>query len=115
MSVNQILDDLHKAFPDRDEKMPVVALASGGTVLGKMVSNIQEVCARGAQLIAIVSEGDTTLDALAKAKITVPQVDDFIRPMIESIPIQLLAYYIADTRGTDVDQPRNLAKSVTVE
>ena len=98
-----------------DEDVPVVALASGGQTYPKMVSNIQEVRARGAKVIAVVTEGETELKEMASETIEIPKVDDFIRPIVETLPLQLLSYYIADKRGTDVDQPRNLAKSVTVE
>lgn len=98
-----------------DEEMPIVALATGGPTYPKMLSNIEEVCARGGQVIAVVSEGDTDLSKLATLQMEIPKVPDFIRPIIEVIPMQLLAYHFADKRGTDVDQPRNLAKSVTVE
>ncbi len=98
-----------------DEDLPVIALASGGPVLDKMYSNIQEVCARGGRLIAIVHEGFSLLKPLARHTIEIPMVHDLIRPMVEVIPLQLLAYHIADQLGRDVDQPRNLAKSVTVE
>jgi glutamine---fructose-6-phosphate transaminase (isomerizing) len=98
-----------------DEKMPVVALASGGPTYVKMLSNIQEVNARGGRIIAVVNEADHALDDIAEATIRIPNVDHLIRPIVESIPMQLLAYHAADACGTDVDQPRNLAKSVTVE
>jgi glucosamine--fructose-6-phosphate aminotransferase (isomerizing) len=98
-----------------DEKMPVVALATGGANYAKMASNIEEVCARGGRVIAVVSKGDRRLEKQAAALIEIPEVDDFIRPVVEVVPLQLLAYYMADRRGSDVDQPRNLAKSVTVE
>ncbi|MFH1263603.1 MAG: glutamine--fructose-6-phosphate transaminase (isomerizing) [Pseudomonadota bacterium] len=98
-----------------DEKMPIVALATGGPTQAKMMSNIEEVRARGGRVIAVVSEGDKDLARLSTMTIEIPVVADFIRPIIEAIPLQLLAYHFADKRGTDVDQPRNLAKSVTVE
>jgi glucosamine--fructose-6-phosphate aminotransferase (isomerizing) len=98
-----------------DEHMPVVVLASGGPTHAKMVSNLEEVRARGGRIIAVISEGEQRIRKLAAGVIEVPKMDDFIRPIIEVVPLQLLAYQIADKRGTDVDQPRNLAKSVTVE
>jgi glucosamine--fructose-6-phosphate aminotransferase (isomerizing) len=98
-----------------DERMPVVALATGGAVYPKMMSNIEEVRARGGIVIAIVTAGDSGVSRLASMRIEIPSVPDFIRPIVEVIPLQLLAYHFADKRGTDVDQPRNLAKSVTVE
>ncbi len=98
-----------------DEKMPVVALATGGVTYSKMLSNIEEVSARGAKVIALVKEGDELLKNVAHRTIEMPEVPEIIRPIVETIPMQLLAYHVADKRGTDVDQPRNLAKSVTVE
>ncbi len=98
-----------------DEEMPVVALATGGRTYPKMMSNIEEVRARGGQVIALVQKGDTAIEKLATEVIELPELDDFTRPIVEVVPLQLLAYHIADRRGTDVDQPRNLAKSVTVE
>ncbi|MFH1017001.1 MAG: glutamine--fructose-6-phosphate transaminase (isomerizing), partial [Pseudomonadota bacterium] len=98
-----------------DENMPVLALATGGPTYAKMFSNIEEVLARGAKVIAVVTKGDERLKKHAAALIEIPQTDDFVRPVVETIPLQLFAYHLADHRGTDVDQPRNLAKSVTVE
>ena len=98
-----------------DEHMPVVVLASGGPTLSKMVSNLEEVRARGGNIIAVMTEGDERIQKLSTATISIPKVGDFIRPIVEVVPLQFLAYQIADKRGTDVDQPRNLAKSVTVE
>ncbi len=98
-----------------DDDMPVVALATGGPTYPKMLSNIEEVRARGGKVIALVSKGDKDVSRLAAMKIEIPPVADLIRPIVEVIPLQLLAYHFADKRGNDVDQPRNLAKSVTVE
>jgi glucosamine--fructose-6-phosphate aminotransferase (isomerizing) len=98
-----------------DDAMPIVALASGGPVQAKMLSNVEEVRARGGQVIAVAQKGDLEVTRLARMVIDIPSVADFIRPIIEVIPLQLLAYHFADRRGNDVDQPRNLAKSVTVE
>jgi len=81
----------------------------------KILGNIQEVRARGGRGIAIYSEGDTQVPALAEAAIPLPQVNPLLMPMVSVIPTQLFRYHVADHRGTDVDQPRNLAKSVTVE
>jgi glucosamine--fructose-6-phosphate aminotransferase (isomerizing) len=94
---------------------PVVALATAGHVRGKMVSNIQEVKARGAQVIAIATEGDTEIKEHADHVIYVPEVHELLYPMLTVVPLQLLSYFIATTLGRDVDQPRNLAKTVTVE
>jgi glucosamine--fructose-6-phosphate aminotransferase (isomerizing) len=101
-----------------DEEMPVVALAPLDSVYEKMVGNIQEAKARGGQIIALTTgEGDlaTILDPVQDALITLPAVPRLLVPIALVIPLQLLAYYIAVRRGCDVDQPRNLAKSVTVE
>jgi glucosamine--fructose-6-phosphate aminotransferase (isomerizing) len=98
-----------------DEKMPVVAIATAGPHYPKMQSNVEEVLARGAQVIAVVSEGDRDVRKLATAAIEIPACPEFVRPIVETVPLQLLAYHLACLRGTDVDQPRNLAKSVTVE
>jgi len=79
------------------------------------VSNVEEVKARGGRVIAVVTEGDTGLAALADQRIEVPETLDLLTPILTVLPLQLLAYYIAVRRGCNVDQPRNLAKSVTVE
>jgi len=94
---------------------PVVALATAGHVRGKIVSNIQEVKARGAMVIAIATEGDTEIKEHADHVIYVPEVHELLYPMLTVVPLQLLAYFIATDLGCDVDQPRNLAKTVTVE
>jgi len=98
-----------------DELMPVVFIAPKDGVHGKIVSNIEEVRARGGQVIAVVTEGDTTVSPLVDHVITIPETMDMLTPILTSIPLQLLAYYVAVRRGCNVDQPRNLAKSVTVE
>jgi glucosamine--fructose-6-phosphate aminotransferase (isomerizing) len=98
-----------------DHGVPVVALAPRDDMHGKVTSNIEEVMARGASVIAIVTEGDTELAGRAAHTIVVPKASWYVTPLLLSIPLQLLAYYAADHKGTDVDQPRNLAKSVTVE
>ncbi|MDO8793958.1 MAG: glutamine--fructose-6-phosphate transaminase (isomerizing) [Vicinamibacterales bacterium] len=102
-----------------DEQMPVVALATHDHVFEKMQGNIQEAKARGGSIIAITTKGDTTLEQLLNKEsdslITVPATSPLLMPIVLSIPLQLLSYYIAVRRGCDVDQPRNLAKSVTVE
>lgn len=98
-----------------DSKMPTVVLATVQSVMGKMVGNIQEIKARGGQIIAVSCEGDTEVPPLAEHSIYVPRTLDALMPIISVIPLQLLAYHIAVQRGCDVDRPRNLAKSVTVE
>ncbi len=95
--------------------VPVVAVATECHVYPKMVSNIQEVRARGADVIAVVTEGDEAVRALAKHVLEVPRTPELFSPVVVSVPLQLLAYHIAKLRGCDVDRPRNLAKSVTVE
>jgi glucosamine--fructose-6-phosphate aminotransferase (isomerizing) len=81
----------------------------------KVISNMQEINARKGKLIAIVTDGDTSVSELSQDLIFVPEADELIAPIINTIPLQLLSYYIGVTRGLDVDKPRNLAKSVTVE
>jgi glutamine---fructose-6-phosphate transaminase (isomerizing) len=98
-----------------DDGVPVVAIATRCHVYPKMVSNIQEVKARGAAVIAIVSEGDTEAARLADHVIEVPETPELLAPVVVTVPLQLLAYHVAVLHGRDVDQPRNLAKSVTVE
>ncbi|HVG23023.1 MAG TPA: glutamine--fructose-6-phosphate transaminase (isomerizing), partial [Thermoanaerobaculia bacterium] len=98
-----------------DENMPVVAIATRTPVYEKVVSNLQEVKARDGHLLAIIDEGDDAMKAMADAVIEVPKTIEALQPILTVIPTQLLAYYIALRRGCDVDQPRNLAKSVTVE
>ena len=98
-----------------DELMPVVFIAPKDGVHGKIVSNIEEVRARGGRVIAVVTEGDTTITPLVDHVITIPETLDMLTPILTSVPLQLLAYYVAVRRGCNVDQPRNLAKSVTVE
>jgi glutamine---fructose-6-phosphate transaminase (isomerizing) len=101
-----------------DEQMPVVAIATHDHVFEKMQGNIQEAKARGGSIIAITTKGDTTLKELlteGDSLVAVPATDRLLMPVVISLPLQLLSYYIAVRRGCDVDQPRNLAKSVTVE
>jgi glucosamine--fructose-6-phosphate aminotransferase (isomerizing) len=81
----------------------------------KTLSNLQEVSARSAKVIAVANEGDKEIEGLADHTILVPTAPELLLPLIEVVPLQLLAYYVAIRRGCDVDQPRNLAKSVTVE
>jgi glucosamine--fructose-6-phosphate aminotransferase (isomerizing) len=98
-----------------DENMPVVFIAPKDAVHSKIVSNIEEVKARGGKVIALINQGDTEIERLADATFTIPVTLDLLTPMLTSIPLQLLSYYVAVARGCNVDQPRNLAKSVTVE
>jgi glucosamine--fructose-6-phosphate aminotransferase (isomerizing) len=98
-----------------DENTPAVFLMPHGVVYDKVMSNLEEIKARGGPVIAVVNEGDNRVAELADDVIQVPAVEDFLQPIITVIPLQLLAYHIAVLRGCDVDKPRNLAKSVTVE
>jgi glucosamine--fructose-6-phosphate aminotransferase (isomerizing) len=102
-----------------DEQMPVVAIAPADHVFEKMIGNVQEAKARGGSVIAITSEGDARmaaiLDPQRDMQVAVPRTSALLTPVLMTIPLQLLAYHIAVRRGCDVDQPRNLAKSVTVE
>jgi len=104
-----------------DDQMPVMILAprdsaeDAGVNYEKILGNLQEVKARGGRVIAIHSEGDTMVPKLAESSIPIPQTTPLLMPIISVIPTQLFSYHVADHRGTDVDQPRNLAKSVTVE
>ena len=111
----------HGPIAPIDENMPVMVLApldsesEPGVNYEKILGNIQEVRARGGRVIAIHSEGDARVPSLAEASIPLPQTNPLLMPMVSVIPTQLFSYHVADHRGTDVDQPRNLAKSVTVE
>lgn len=98
-----------------DSEMPVVVIATKNEMYEKVISNIQEIKSRNGKIIAIVSEGDSIIKDIADYWIEVPVADHFLDPVICSIPLQLLSYHIAICKGKDVDQPRNLAKSVTVE
>ncbi len=98
-----------------DEDMPVICIAVNDPIYEKMLSNIEQVRARGGQVIAIVTEGDTRIAGKADYVIEVPETLPLLTPLLTTIPLQLLSYYVAVRRGADVDQPRNLAKSVTVE
>lgn len=98
-----------------DEEMPVFVIATKGTSYEKVVSNIQEVKARKGKIIAIVTQGDTTVKEIADHVIEIPETDEHLVPLLATIPFQLLSYHIAVMRNCNVDQPRNLAKSVTVE
>ena len=98
-----------------DENMPVVVIATKKGNYHKVVSNIMEIKARGGQIIALVSEGDKEIEKLSDHIIEIPNCDELIAPILANIPLQLLSYHIANKKGCNVDQPRNLAKSVTVE
>ncbi|MCL4813744.1 MAG: glutamine--fructose-6-phosphate transaminase (isomerizing) [Vicinamibacteraceae bacterium] len=102
-----------------DEKMPVVAIAPKDAVFEKMLGNVQEAKARGGSVLALVTRGDSrleeVLDPIKDSRIPLPECHPFVAPVVSVVPMQLLAYHIAVRRGCDVDQPRNLAKSVTVE
>ncbi len=98
-----------------DEDLPVIFIATKNSSYEKVVSNIQEVKARGGKIIAIVTEGDTEVRDMADYVIEIPHTDDAFVPLLATIPLQFLSYHIAVMRGCNVDQPRNLAKSVTVE
>ncbi|MFL5796341.1 MAG: glutamine--fructose-6-phosphate transaminase (isomerizing) [Actinomycetota bacterium] len=98
-----------------EDGVPVVAVATECHVYPKVLSNIQEVKARGASVIAVATEGDEGIGGLADHVLYVPRTPELLSPVVVSVPLQLLAYHIAKIRGCDVDQPRNLAKSVTVE
>jgi glucosamine--fructose-6-phosphate aminotransferase (isomerizing) len=98
-----------------DKNMPVVVIATNKGHYEKVVSNIQEIKSRDGKIIAVVTKGDKSVKALADHVIEIPEVTDSLTPILASVPLQLLAYHIALMRGCNVDQPRNLAKSVTVE
>ena len=94
---------------------PVVCIATHGELYEKMLSNIHEVRARKGKIIAVTTEGDDDLCELADHCLTMPECSDHLGPIVSVMPLQLLAYHVAAMRGCDVDKPRNLAKSVTVE
>jgi glucosamine--fructose-6-phosphate aminotransferase (isomerizing) len=98
-----------------DENLPVVFIATKDSYHEKVISNMQEIKARKGRVIAVINEGDEQSNALADDVIEVPEADEIIAPMLSVIPMQLLAYYTGIAKGLDVDKPRNLAKSVTVE
>jgi glucosamine--fructose-6-phosphate aminotransferase (isomerizing) len=98
-----------------DEYRAVVCITPESKVYEKMISNIQEIRSRGGIIIAIATEGDNKIKELTREVICIPKTDEFFSPLLVALPLQLLAYHIAVKRGCDVDQPRNLAKSVTVE
>ena len=98
-----------------EEGLPVVALLAADEVMGKAASNLQEAAARGGRIILITEERAASTIDFAESVITVPNVDPLLAPVLLTVPVQILAYLTAFEKGTDVDQPRNLAKSVTVE
>jgi glucosamine--fructose-6-phosphate aminotransferase (isomerizing) len=99
-----------------DEDMPVIVIAPSDSLLDKTISNVEQIMARGGRLIFLSDkQGVARIDAQQAQTITLPSVDPFVAPILYTIPVQLLAYHVALLKGTDVDQPRNLAKSVTVE
>jgi len=98
-----------------DENCPVVAVLGGGVVREKTLSNVEETVARGASVIAVASQGDRAAERMARLILPIPEAPEILAPFICSVPLQLLAYHVAKDRGLDVDKPRNLAKSVTVE
>ena len=98
-----------------NEKCPVIVIAAQPDIHAKLLSNIQEVKARGAPVIAVTNESNPLPDDLVDDQILIPDCHRALLPVIASIPMQLLSYHIANLRGCDVDKPRNLAKSVTVE
>ena len=98
-----------------DEHMPVVVIANQGPLYEKVVSNLEQVRARDGQVIAVATQGDTEIAKKANDVIQIADLGEYLTPALAVVPLQLLAYHIATRKGTDVDQPRNLAKSVTVE
>ncbi len=98
-----------------DERTPSLFIAPRGHIYPKVMSNLEEIKARRGPIIALAGEGDTKIDQLADDVIFLPFVEEYLQPLVCSIPLQLLAYEIAVLRGCNVDRPRNLAKSVTVE
>ena len=98
-----------------DENMPVITIALKDAIYEKIISNMQEVKARSGRILTIATEGDTSIESISESVIYIPKTLDILQPLLSVIPLQLLAYHVADLRGLDVDQPRNLAKSVTVE
>ncbi|HCR54238.1 MAG TPA: glutamine--fructose-6-phosphate aminotransferase, partial [Cytophagales bacterium] len=98
-----------------DEEMPVVFIATKDSSYEKIISNIQEVKARKGKVISVITEGDTHIPKMSEYVIEIPATLEPLTPLISVIPLQLLSYHMAVLRGCNVDQPRNLAKSVTVE
>jgi len=98
-----------------DQEMPVVVVATNRGTYEKVISNIEEVKSRKGRIISVITEGDTRVRKLSDYYIEIPETEEMLVPILATIPLQLMAYYIAVLRGCNVDQPRNLAKSVTVE
>jgi glucosamine--fructose-6-phosphate aminotransferase (isomerizing) len=98
-----------------DENLPVVFVATKDMYYEKVVSNVQEIKARKGQVIAVATHGDDVLPTMSDHIMFVPDIDEVIAPLLSVIPLQLLSYYVGIYKGIDVDKPRNLAKSVTVE
>ena len=96
-------------------EMPVIVIATHSSTYDKVISNIQEIKARKGRIISIVTEGDINVKKLSNNVIEIPETEECLAPLLSVIPLQLLAYHIAVEKGCDIDQPRNLAKSVTVE
>jgi glucosamine--fructose-6-phosphate aminotransferase (isomerizing) len=98
-----------------DEGMPVVVIANRSPVYDKVVSNLEQVRSRDGQVIALASEGDDEIADKVNEVIRIPDLGEYLTAILATVPLQLLAYHVAVAKGTDIDQPRNLAKSVTVE
>jgi glucosamine--fructose-6-phosphate aminotransferase (isomerizing) len=98
-----------------DEELPVVVITPRGPAYEKTLNNLEEVRTRQGKVIAIATQGDDLIGGLADDLFLIPDVVDWLQPLLTVLPLQLIAYHVADRKGTDVDQPRNLAKSVTVE
>ena len=99
-----------------DDKVPVVIISPKDSLFEKNISNMQEIMARGGKVLLVTDKnGEKSTKDIVVKKIVLPNVDEFVQPILYSIPMQLIAYFVAVKKGTDVDQPRNLAKSVTVE
>jgi glucosamine--fructose-6-phosphate aminotransferase (isomerizing) len=98
-----------------DEDMPVVVIANRSPVYDKVVSNLEQVRSRDGQVIALASEDDAEIADKVNEVIRIPDLGEYLTAILATIPLQLLAYHVAVAKGTDIDQPRNLAKSVTVE
>jgi len=98
-----------------DQGSPVVVVANDGHVYEKVVSNIEEVRARDASVIAVATEGNESIKTLSDDVMYIPRTSEMLSPLLSVVPLQLLAYHIAQLKGCNVDQPRNLAKTVTVE
>jgi glucosamine--fructose-6-phosphate aminotransferase (isomerizing) len=98
-----------------DDQLPVVFIATKDAYHDKIISNMQEIKARKGRVIAVITDGDTVITGMADDVMVVPAADEIVAPLLSVIPMQLLAYYIGVHKGLDVDKPRNLAKSVTVE